>query len=249
VINSQVIHISGRVVAAIEVDDGRLLLFRYRDTSSGNQSWTLVDVVQSNFPVTDADSGYASVHCTTVHALQEVQVALDSGTRSQHWRALLQAGAANDPELAALWVRDRRARGLRTADGEAAATRRRPFTGPDTLHQRDVVEDQVSLSQILICPICGFDYNHLRTPGRLIGWESADRGVRSQHQWVGRGDGFVLPIEGECGHRWAICLAFHKGQRFIFAIALPGDESSEDAGEAAAPGLPEWVLCLQQGEL
>jgi hypothetical protein len=249
VIDSQVIHISGRLVAAIEVEDGRLLLFRYRDASSGNRSWTLLDIVQSNFSGADADSGYASVHCTTVHTSQEIRLALDGGTRSQHWCALVQAGAANDPDLAALWLRDRGARNHRTAGDEVAATRRRPFTGPDTLHQGDVVEDQVSLSQILVCPICGFDYNHLRTPGRLIGWESADRGVRSQHHWFGRGDGFVLPIEGECGHRWAICLAFHKGQSFIFAIALPDGGSSDDAGEAIAPGLPEWVLRLQQGEL
>jgi len=250
VINSQSIHVSGRLVAQIEVEDGgRLLLFRYRDARSGNQSWTLLDIGQSNFSGADADSGYASVLCTTVHTLQEVRQELDDGTRNEHWRALVQAGAGNDPDLAAHWVRDRGARDHRKTDGEAAATERRPFTGPDTFHRRDVVEDQVSASQILICPICGFDYNHLHTPRRLIGWESADRGTRSQHRWSGRGDGFVLPIVGECGHRWAICLAFHKGQSFIFATALPNGGGSDDVGEEAAPGLPEWVLRLQQEDL
>jgi len=131
VINSQFIHISGRLVAAIEAQDGRLLLFRYRDASSGNQSWTLVDIVQSNFPGADADSGYASVHCTTVHDPQEIRVALDGGTRGEHWHALLQAGAANDPDLAALWVRHRGVRDHRPAGDKAAAPRRQPFTSPD----------------------------------------------------------------------------------------------------------------------
>ena len=34
--------------------------------------------------------------------------------------------------------------------------------------------------------------------------------------WEGRGHCIVIPIEGECGHVWNICIGFHKGQNFMF---------------------------------
>ncbi len=38
--------------------------------------------------------------------------------------------------------------------------------------------------------------------------------------WGGRGDLTVLPFEGECGHRWALCFGFHKGMTAAF-VAVP----------------------------
>lgn len=82
-----------------------------------------------------------------------------------------------------------------------------------------VAERQISSTQIIVCPVCGFDYNHLRPPQSLSGWESSENvSAPPAYCWSGRGDGLVVPIEGECGHRWAICLGFHKGQSFMFAI-------------------------------
>ena len=115
---------------------------------------------------------------------------------------------------------------------------KRFFTRPDLFHHSDVAEGQVSPSERIVCPICGFDYNHLQTPARLVGWESTDNGARSNYQWSGRGDGIALPIEGECGHRWVICVAFHKGQLFMFAVA------SGDRAPTGGSGLPAWVQRL-----
>ena len=34
--------------------------------------------------------------------------------------------------------------------------------------------------------------------------------------WTGRGELIVIPFEGECGHRWSLCIGFHKGEVMIF---------------------------------
>lgn len=60
----------------------------------------------------------------------------------------------------------------------------------------------------IICPVCGFDYGHV---GEI-------QILQSDHYkaWEGRGHCIVIPIEGECGHVWNICIGFHKGQNFMF---------------------------------
>lgn len=46
-------------------------------------------------------------------------------------------------------------------------------------------------SEVLVCPVCGFDYCHVQAPS----FESRDEA------W-GRRDGYLrIPVEGECGHR------------------------------------------------
>jgi len=49
---------------------------------------------------------------------------------------------------------------------------------------------------LLICPRCGFEYNHLPPDPVAI---DADRIL-------------TIPITGECGHQWQLELRFHKGQ-------------------------------------
>lgn len=63
----------------------------------------------------------------------------------------------------------------------------------------------------LKCPVCGQNYQHAGTPGTYL----SDDNYRAD--WSGRGDLIVIPIHGECGHSWEMCLGFHKGNTTIFA--------------------------------
>ena len=110
---------------------------------------------------------------------------------------------------------------------------KRAFLGRDTLHRGDVTEGQLSPSFVIVCPICGFDYNWLVKPDRQSGWEPIQQGEEITYRWSGRAGFFRLPIEGECGHRWAICLHFHKGQLFMVAV---------DDSDRGWEGVPGWAL-------
>ena len=112
-------------------------------------------------------------------------------------------------------------------------TPRRSFIAADTFHHGDVVMAQASTSQIIVCPICGFDYNHLGVPGSPGSLEPVQQGEAITFRWTGQGDPFQIPIEGECGHRWAICLHFHKGQLFMLAV---------DHSDRGWEGVPAWAL-------
>lgn len=61
----------------------------------------------------------------------------------------------------------------------------------------------------LICPICGFGYNHPGTPRAISGDDNYDA-------WSGRGDLTAIPFSGECGSQWELCLGFHKGHTACF---------------------------------
>lgn len=63
-------------------------------------------------------------------------------------------------------------------------------------------------ADIIRCPVCKFDYSHI----------SQIEENKSDHYkaWAGRGDCIVIPFEGECGHRWNICIGYHKGQNYAF---------------------------------
>ena len=60
----------------------------------------------------------------------------------------------------------------------------------------------------VLCPICRYDYVHMSDPITL----SSD----SYTAWHGRGDAIKIPFDGECGHRFALCFGYHKGQVFAF---------------------------------
>lgn len=59
------------------------------------------------------------------------------------------------------------------------------------------------------CPICGHDYTHAAEPLVL---DSEDRYLA----WAGRGDCIKIPFEGECGHRFVLCIGYHKGKNYAF---------------------------------
>ena len=62
----------------------------------------------------------------------------------------------------------------------------------------------------LVCPECGFEYQHFGRPEYTNGNDNHEAG------WGGRGDLIVVPIEGECGSKWEFCLGFHKGDTYLF---------------------------------
>ena len=62
----------------------------------------------------------------------------------------------------------------------------------------------------LLCPICGGTYNHMEPPYLKDGGDNYAAG------WGGRGDLAVIPMWGECGSKWEVCIGFHKGESPIF---------------------------------
>lgn len=64
----------------------------------------------------------------------------------------------------------------------------------------------------LVCPICREAYQHqVGTPVEIESHDSYEA-----HPGF-RGNVLVIPFEGEsCGHQWSLCIAFHKGNSFIF---------------------------------
>jgi hypothetical protein len=62
---------------------------------------------------------------------------------------------------------------------------------------------------IMKCPVCDCNYTH--DAGISINIRSDTYGA-----WDGRGDCMIIPIYGECGHKWEVCFGFHKGQTFMF---------------------------------
>lgn len=61
------------------------------------------------------------------------------------------------------------------------------------------------LYSLLVCPVCDGTFNHIGTPERREGKDDYEA-------WRGRGDLLVIPMDGECGCRWQICLGEHKGE-------------------------------------
>ena len=89
------------------------------------------------------------------------------------------------------------------------------------------MSDKISISDVLVddddntwsdgasrdlkCPICNFNYQHVGTPTVIDGQDVYKAG------WDGRGDLIVIPVNGECGHKWELCFGFHKGNTAAFA--------------------------------
>ena len=75
----------------------------------------------------------------------------------------------------------------------------------------DVFKDSDNPKEnLLVCPVCGFDYQHEGNPRRIKGND------KYEDDWWGRGDLIVIPFYGECGTSWELCLGFHKGQIHCF---------------------------------
>lgn len=66
----------------------------------------------------------------------------------------------------------------------------------------------------LLCPVCKGTYNHIEAPEMQNGRDDYAA------NWEGRGDLIVVPLWGECGSKWELCLGFHKGETSIFARVI-----------------------------
>jgi hypothetical protein len=75
----------------------------------------------------------------------------------------------------------------------------------------------------LTCPQCGSLEQLTGTPFELDSSDSYGAG------WDGRGNLLIVPIEGECGHKWDFCFGFHKGQTVVFARQTHRPVSPEGA--------------------
>lgn len=69
---------------------------------------------------------------------------------------------------------------------------------------------------ILICPVCGLDYNHLGTPDKLAGNDCGATG------YPVRGDVVRVPLTCEAGHEWLLMFGLHKGIVYL-GVQVPKD--------------------------
>lgn len=69
-------------------------------------------------------------------------------------------------------------------------------------------EEWDSNADLIVCPKCGFDYSHIGD----IKIHNSD----NYNAWAGRGECIIIPVSGECGHEWEICIGYHKGKNHIF---------------------------------
>lgn len=61
------------------------------------------------------------------------------------------------------------------------------------------------------CPVCGYNYQHHLSSAEVKDGEDAYKAERCV-----RGDVISIPMQGECGHVWELCIGFHKGNSLIF---------------------------------
>jgi hypothetical protein len=74
----------------------------------------------------------------------------------------------------------------------------------------------------LRCPVCADTYQHVERRQTVPGRDAYEAG------WGGRGDLVVLPVWGECEHRWELCFGSHKGETFCF-VRVPHANWTEAA--------------------
>lgn len=81
-------------------------------------------------------------------------------------------------------------------------------------------DDNLYHKYIVTCPICGFDYNHISEPIFENGKDNYESSASAY-----RGNLARIPFECENGHKWELCLGFHKGNTFAF-FRDPRNESA-----------------------
>lgn len=71
---------------------------------------------------------------------------------------------------------------------------------------------KLTSNDALLCPVCGFEYNHEGDTQVCVGddYTAIPGGFR--------GKATIIPMTCEQGHKWTLCVQFHKGYQFIYAI-------------------------------
>ncbi len=72
------------------------------------------------------------------------------------------------------------------------------------------------VSHMVHCPICDYDYTRPTATALIPGKDNYKAAPFT------RGDVVTVSFEGECGHHWDICIAFHKGQTMLFSRTIEG---------------------------
>ncbi len=75
----------------------------------------------------------------------------------------------------------------------------------------DMGDDELYHKYLVVCPICGCDYNHISEPIYELGEDNYKTSAPDF-----RGNLIRVQFECEDGHKWEICFGFHKGNVFSF---------------------------------
>jgi hypothetical protein len=97
-------------------------------------------------------------------------------------------------------------------------------------HQQSI--NLVDKDGILVCPLCGFDYNHIKRVGTELDPEGDETVIYAGTSLVferttgERRSAVRIDLDGECGHSWSLILQQHKGRieietRTQFLVSKP----------------------------
>lgn len=75
--------------------------------------------------------------------------------------------------------------------------------------------------ELLLCPVCGYDYSHIRDVFTAFGSDEYEAGIygttEPKETTDYRRSALVIVFDGECGHTWRIVFQQHKGKHFCWA--------------------------------
>lgn len=71
----------------------------------------------------------------------------------------------------------------------------------------------------ILCPVCGYNYTHIESKPIFINGKDGYHAAPS----MVRGDVVAIPMSCEDGHKFLMCLGFHKGQTFIWGVEHGGE--------------------------
>jgi hypothetical protein len=73
---------------------------------------------------------------------------------------------------------------------------------------------------VLICPVCSYEYSHIRSAYTALGQDpveggAAYAGTEARGVTPFRRDCLVITVDGECEHVWEIRIQQHKGISYV----------------------------------
>ncbi len=94
--------------------------------------------------------------------------------------------------------------------------------------------DAVYLDFRIACPVCGFDYSHIREAFTEKGYDEFEagvyRGTIEKGECGYRRSALSIVFDGECGHAWKLVIQQHKGQNFLIVQIVPWQSGDERDG-------------------
>lgn len=77
----------------------------------------------------------------------------------------------------------------------------------------------------IYCPICGYEYNHVRRVFTRMGTDELEAKVYEGTSVDGRTEfrrsALVIVFDGECGHSWELIIQQHKGNNLVDVVEVP----------------------------